>query len=81
MERQLGPVLVAGGVALVLLGVLLWSGTASSLFSWFGSWFGRLPGDIRIDRDGTRVFLPFTSTLVVSAVLTVALNVIRRLLR
>jgi hypothetical protein len=34
-----GPLLVALGVGLVLVGLLVWSGALS--------WFGRLPGDIR----------------------------------
>ena len=38
-----GPMLVALGVVLILVGLLLWSGGLS--------WFGRLPGDIRIERE------------------------------
>ena len=31
---------------------------------------GRLPGDVRIERPGLRVYLPITSSLLVSLVLT-----------
>jgi len=41
-------------------------------------WFGRLPGDIRIDNGNTRIFLPITSMLVISIVLTIVVNVFRR---
>jgi hypothetical protein len=37
------------------------------------SWFGRLPGDIRISSDNTRVYIPITSMLLVSVVLNVML--------
>lgn len=61
------------GVVLVVIGALVWSGA-------FG-WFGRLPGDIRIERESTQVFIPITSMIVASGALTVIVNVILRLLR
>ena len=42
MERNVGPLIVVAGVLIVMLGVLVWGGGLS--------WFGRLPGDIRIER-------------------------------
>ncbi len=67
-----GPLLVILGLILVLIGLAL---------SWgaFG-WFGRLPGDIRIERDSMRVYIPLVSMLVISVVLSVLLYLIRRLL-
>jgi Protein of unknown function (DUF2905) len=65
-----GPALVFLGVAIAVIGVLVWWGG-------FG-WFGRLPGDIRIERDTVRVYIPIVSMIVVSIVLTVVLNLIRR---
>jgi DUF2905 family protein len=67
-----GPLLVAVGVGLVLLGVLVWSGALS--------WFGRLPGDVRIERDSVHVYVPVASMLIVSAVLSLVLYVVRRFL-
>ena len=68
----LGPQLVALGVALVLIGLLVWVGA-------FG-WFGRLPGDIRIERDAVRVYVPLVSMLILSVGLSLLLYVIRRLM-
>ena len=65
-----GPLLVAAGVVLVLVGLLVWSGSLS--------WFGRLPGDIRIERDAFRVYVPIVSMLLVSAVLSLVLYLLRR---
>jgi hypothetical protein len=66
-----GPLLVALGVGLVVVGLLVWSGALS--------WFGRLPGDIRIERDSVRVYIPLVSMLILSAGLSVLLYLIRRL--
>ena len=68
-----GPVLVALGVVLVVVGVVAWAGGLS--------WFGRLPGDVRIERGSTRVYAPFVSMLVVSVVLSVVASLARRFFR
>ena len=65
-----GPAIVAAGVALVVIGLLAWSGALA--------WFGHLPGDIRIERDTVRVYIPIVSMLVVSAVLSLLLYLLRR---
>jgi hypothetical protein len=67
---SLGPAIVTAGVALVVLGLLVWSGALA--------WFGRLPGDIRIERDTVRVYIPIVSMLIVSAVLSLLLYIVRR---
>ena len=65
-----GPAIVGAGVALVIVGLLVWSGALA--------WFGRLPGDIRIERDSVRVYFPVVSMLIVSAVLSLVLYLVRR---
>jgi hypothetical protein len=73
VERNVGLLVVAMGVGVVVLGLLIWSGAMS--------WFGRLPGDIRIQGDNTRVFIPITSMILVSLALTLAVNLVGRFLR
>lgn len=58
MPKSLGTWLVLGGILLVVLGVLANSG-------WL-SWVGRLPGDIRIERDNVRFYFPIVSMVVIS---------------
>ncbi|HEX6104800.1 MAG TPA: DUF2905 domain-containing protein [Gemmatimonadales bacterium] len=65
-----GPLLVVGGIVLVLVGLLVWSGGLS--------WFGRLPGDIRIERETVRIYVPIVSMLLVSAVVSLVLYAARR---
>jgi uncharacterized membrane protein YidH (DUF202 family) len=62
--------IIALGVVVVLVGVLVALGA-------FG-WFGRLPGDIRWEGQRARVFIPVTTMIVLSVVLTVVLNLILR---
>lgn len=65
-----GPMLVAIGVGLILVGLLLWSGSLS--------WFGRLPGDIRIERETVSIYVPIVSMLLVSAVVSLVLYLVRK---
>ncbi len=65
-----GSVLIAIGLGLALVGVLVSVGG-------FG-WFGRLPGDIRIERETMRVYVPFASMIVISIVLNLIFYLVRR---
>jgi len=67
---------VLAGAAVAVLGLLVWSGAG---FSWL-RWFGRLPGDVRIERESVRFYFPITSMILVSLLLTLILNLLRRFL-
>ena len=69
-HRTIGGLLVLAGLALVVVGLVAWSGGLS--------WFGRLPGDFRIERENVRVYVPLASMLIVSVVLTAIIWVVRR---
>ncbi len=58
------------GLALAALGLVIWLGAFD--------WFGRLPGDIRIERDSLRIYIPLVSMLLVSLLLTALLHLVRR---
>ena len=69
-SRSLGLLIVLLGAAVVVIGLLVWSGALS--------WFGRLPGDIRIERENARIYFPITSMILLSLALTLILNLLRR---
>jgi len=69
---MLAKVFIIGGIVLLLIGLALQF--APGLLSWFG----RLPGDIHIERDGTRIFIPITSMILVSLLLTLVVNLLFR---
>ena len=60
------------GVTLLLVGVVL------HYAPWLFAWFGRLPGDIRIESTRGRVFIPLTSMLLVSLLISLVLHLFRR---
>lgn len=62
--------LIVLGLAILALG-LLWP--------WLGKLpFGRLPGDLVIDRPGLRLFVPFTTMIIVSLALSLLFWLFRR---
>ena len=73
--QNLGRYLMLGGLALILVGALLYLGSR------IGLPLGRLPGDIRIERDGTEFHLPLVSSILISIILTVLVNLLLRIYR
>jgi fructose-specific phosphotransferase system IIC component len=66
-------------VHIVVLGVVLvLIGFAVSYAPWLVNWFGRLPGDIRIQNEKSFVFIPIVSMLIVSIILTLIINLFFR---
>ncbi|MEX0684628.1 MAG: DUF2905 domain-containing protein [Balneolales bacterium] len=47
---------------------------------WIFNWFGSLPGDIRIQSGNSRIFIPVTSMILISIILTLVVNLLRRFL-
>ncbi len=58
--------------------VLLGAGLLMTWAPGLLGWFGRLPGDIRIERPSGSVFIPITSSIVVSLVITLLVNLLFR---
>ncbi len=62
---------------LIVIGVIVL--LAGVLWPWLGKLpFGRLPGDIIVDRPGFRFYFPFTTMILVSVVISVILWLIRK---
>ena len=69
--NELGKFLVIVGVALVVAGVLLWSGVGKG-------WLGRLPGDINYSKGNFSFHFPIVTCLIASVVLTLLLWLFRK---
>ncbi|MDZ7668344.1 MAG: DUF2905 domain-containing protein [Gammaproteobacteria bacterium] len=65
-----GKWIIVAGAVLIVIGLLTQTGALS--------WFGRLPGDIRIERPNSSFYFPITSMVIVSIVLSVLVNLLRR---
>jgi len=61
----MGKMLIVLGLALAVLGVIWLVGERLGL--------GRLPGDIVIEREGTRIYIPLMTSLIVSVGLSLLL--------
>lgn len=66
-----GKWLIIIGILLIIIGLVIYF--LPSLFRWFG----HLPGDIRIEKENTRIYFPFTSLIIMSLVITIILNILR----
>jgi hypothetical protein len=66
------------GRALVVIGLFITVLGAIMLLTPRVPWLGRLPGDIVIHRDDLTIYIPITTMLIVSVVLSVVLNLIGR---
>lgn len=64
--------LILAGLVLVVVGLILHY--APGLLNWFG----KLPGDIRMESERGKFFFPITSMVIVSIFLTVLINLFRR---
>ena len=70
--ESLGRALIVAGLALVVVGGLLHLAPSLPLL-------GRLPGDIRIERPGFRLYVPITTCLLLSALVSAALHLLAKL--
>ncbi len=66
------------GKALILMGILLVLVGAVFLFADRIPFLGRLPGDIVVRRKGFTLYAPIATALLLSLVLTLLLNLLRR---
>ena len=72
--ENIARTLMLGGIALFLIGGGIY------LAAKFGIPLGRLPGDIRIEGANVGFYFPITSSILVSVILTLVVNIISRFL-
>ena len=68
----IGKLLTTIGVTLLVIGLII------TYAPWLLSWFGKLPGDIRIEDEKKWLFIPLTSMFIVSIILTILINLFFR---
>jgi hypothetical protein len=67
-------------IAIVAFGVMI-VGIVIYFFHDKLDWIGRLPGDIRIERENFSLYIPITTMILFSIVLTIVLKLITKFLR
>ncbi|PYK95026.1 MAG: DUF2905 domain-containing protein [Verrucomicrobia bacterium] len=69
--HDVGKFLMVIGAVVLVLGFIVWSGLAPR-------WLGRLPGDIRIEREHGAFYLPIVTCIIISIVLSLIFSIFRR---
>jgi uncharacterized membrane-anchored protein YitT (DUF2179 family) len=67
-----------GKYMLVIGGLIVLAGAVVYFFGDKLHWIGRLPGDIRVERGNYRFYAPITTMILLSLVLTLVINLIKR---
>jgi len=73
MNSDTGKYIIIAGGLIVLSGVLIY------FFHDKINWIGRLPGDIRIERENFRFYFPITTMIIFSLVITIIIQLIKRI--
>ncbi|HET6995390.1 MAG TPA: DUF2905 domain-containing protein [Chitinophagaceae bacterium] len=73
MDSNTGKYLIIGGILIILLGVIVY------FFHDKLHWIGRLPGDIRIEKENFKFYFPITTMIALSLLVSLVVYIIRRL--
>jgi hypothetical protein len=74
MDQNTGRYIIFVGVAVVVIGILVYF-LHDKL-----NWIGRLPGDIRVEKGNTKFYFPIVTMLLLSLILTILINLIKKFL-
>jgi len=66
----MGKWFIYAGLGLVLMGLLIWLGAR------IGISFGKLPGDIHVQKEKFSIYFPIVTSIIVSVLLTLIINLI-----
>ena len=69
---EIGKLFIITGSLILIAGLTL------SYAPWLINWFGKLPGDIHIKKENSTIFIPITSMIVISLVLSIVVNLFLR---
>ena len=72
MDQQTGKYIFIVGIVIVFIGIIIY------FFHDYFRWFGRLPGDIRIEKNNFRFYFPLATMIIVSLVLTILVNIFKK---
>lgn len=75
MSSVTGKWMIIMGMALVLFGLLIY------FFHDKLHWIGRLPGDIKIERENFRFYFPVTTMILFSVLISLTLWLIKKFLK
>jgi DUF2905 family protein len=71
MNSEAGKYIIIIGVGVILIGVIVY------FFHDKLHWIGRLPGDIRVEKENFRFYFPITTMIIFSLLITLIIRAIR----
>lgn len=71
--EHIGRILIVTGIILIAAGVIIYF-AGDKL-----GWIGHLPGDINIRKENVRIFIPITTMITLSAIVSIILYILRKL--
>lgn len=72
MDSNTGKYIIIAGCLIIVLGVVIY------FFHDKLHWIGRLPGDIRIERENFKFYFPITTMILFSIAATVIIYIVKR---
>jgi magnesium-transporting ATPase (P-type) len=72
MDQQTGKYILIVGVIIVVAGILIY------FFHDYFKWIGRLPGDLRIEKENFRLYFPLTTMIIFSLAITIIIQIFKR---
>lgn len=68
MNPQIGKYIIIVGIMIVLIGIIIY------FFNDKLHWIGRLPGDIRIEKENVKFYFPLTTMILGSIILSILIK-------
>jgi hypothetical protein len=72
MDQQTGKYILIAGIFIVIAGILIY------FFHDYFKWIGRLPGDIRIEKENFRFYFPIVTMILFSISITIIISIFKR---
>jgi hypothetical protein len=73
MDQHTGRYIILAGILIIIIGIIIY------FFHDRLHWIGRLPGDIRVEKEHFRFYFPITTMILASMILTLMIYLIRKL--
>lgn len=74
MNSETGKWIIGIGIIILLIGIVIY------FFHDKLHWIGRLPGDIRIEKENFRFYFPITTMIIASVLLTLIVSILKKFL-
>jgi Protein of unknown function (DUF2905) len=72
MHEQIGKIFIIGGIFIIIIGFLIF------FFGHKLSWFGHLPGDILVEKENLKIYIPITTMILMSIFLTLLIHFLKK---